>query len=177
MAHVLGFLAAAFAGAVVGWLAARRRAVSPRPGLAPGLIVSDASLDWLRSAIGARAVWALAPAAESAPTERLVAGEPSLAGAELAALEHRMVEAQHHARSSVERLDAGTFVLRARHGAVTAALLAVPTDANALDRAAVELERLLDALERRPRLTAMARAEQNPGHLESLGTVANRLAF
>jgi len=60
---------------------------------------------------------------------------------------------------------------------VTAALLALPTDANALDRAAVELERLLDALERRPRLTAMARAEQNPGHLESPGTVANRLAF
>ena len=177
MAHVLGLLAAALAGAVVGWLAARRRAVSPRPGLGPGLIVSDASLDWLRSAIGARAVWALAPAVESAPTERLVAGEPSLAGAELAALEHRLAEAQRHARSSVERLDAGTFVLRTRNGAVTAALLALPTDANALDRAAVELERLMDALERRPRLTAMALAEQNPGHLESLGTVANRLAF
>ena len=177
MAHVLGLLAAALAGAVVGWLAARRRALFPRPGLAPGLIVSDASLDWLRTAIGARAVWALAPAAESAPTERLVAGEPSLAGAELVALEHRLAEAQRDARSAVERLDAGTFVLRTRHGAVTAALLALPTDANALDRAAVELERLLDALERRPRLTAMARAEQNPGHLESPGTVANRLAF
>ncbi|HEX5817837.1 MAG TPA: GGDEF domain-containing protein [Gemmatimonadales bacterium] len=177
MAQALSELLAALAGAAVGWFAARRRTAGTGPGLAPGLIVSDASLDWLQSAIGAHAVWALAPPVESAPAERFVAGEPSLAGAELAALEHRIAEAQRDARPSVERLDAGTFVLRARNGAVSAALLPNPTAAGTLDRAAQELERLLDALERRPRLTAMARAEQNPGHLESLASVAHRLAF
>jgi diguanylate cyclase (GGDEF)-like protein len=177
MAEALTLLLVAMVGAAAGWFAARRRSRSTGPGLAPGLIVSDASLDWLQGAIGARAVWALAPSVESAPADRLVAGEPSLAGDALTALERRMADAQRDGRSSVERLDAGSFVLRARNGAVAAALLAAPVDTSAVDRCARELDRLLEALQRRPRLTAMARADQNPGHLESLGSVAHRLAF
>jgi diguanylate cyclase (GGDEF)-like protein len=173
----LALAAAAAAGAVAGWLAARRRSPSAGPGHAPGLVVSDASLDWLRGMLGARAVWALSPMVGSEPAVRLTSGDPTLGAHELAAVEHRVAEARSGGRHSVERLETDTLVLRARGGAVAAALMPVASGSAALDVATAELDRLLEALERSPRLTAMARADLNPGHLESLESVAHRLAF
>jgi diguanylate cyclase (GGDEF)-like protein len=177
MAQALALLAAVLAGLAAGWLAARRRPVSPGPGLVPGLLVSDASLDWLRTAIGARAVWAVAPSLGSEPTERLVADDPTLAPHEISAVEHRLGAAQRNGQASVERLESGTLVLRSRGGAVAAALLRTPSSVGGVDHTTAELDRLLEALERRPRFAAMARAGLSPGRLETLESVAHRLAF
>lgn len=177
MAQALVILAAVLAGGATGWVAARRRSAPPRPGLVPGLLVSDASLDWLRAAIGARAVWAVSPALGSEPAERLVAEDPTLTAHERSAIEQRLAEAQRNGRASVEPLEAGTLVLESRGGAVAGALVRVPAGAPDVDRIAAELDRLLEALERRPRLAAMARAGLSPGRLETLEGVAHRLAF
>jgi diguanylate cyclase (GGDEF)-like protein len=68
-------------------------------------------------------------------------------------------------------------VLRSRGGAVAAALVKAPASGPDVDCASAELDRLLEGLERRPRLAAMARAGLNPGRLETLESVAHRLAF
>jgi len=178
MAQALTLLLAALAGASAGWIVARRRSpASAWPGSAPGLVVSEASLDWLRAMLGARAVWALSARAGEEADERLTSGDLTLAAHDVAAVEHRLAEARRGGRASVERLGSGTLVLRPRSGAVTAALLPASSGGAGLDVASVELDRLLDALERRPRLAAMARAEAQPGHLESLESVSHRLAF
>jgi diguanylate cyclase (GGDEF)-like protein len=177
MVEALGVVVAVLAGVAAGWAAARRRSESPRPGFVPGLLVSDASLGWLRAALGARAVWAVSPSLGSEPAEHLVAEDATLSTGELSAIEHRLEAAQRNEGTSVERLEAGTLVLLSRAGAVAAALLRVPSGGDSLDRTSAELGRLLEALERRPRLSAMARAGLNPGRLETLESVAHRLAF
>jgi diguanylate cyclase (GGDEF)-like protein len=177
---VTPLLAALVVGIALGWALARgvtRILRSSGPGPEPGLLVSAATLDWLRRALGARAAWALVPGLGAEPPEWLAAESVGLAGGERAALEHRVRDAAQGSRDLVERFEAGTLVVRARGGAAGAVLLAERRGSDDADEALRELDVLLAALERQPRLAAVAQSEAHPGRLESLESVAHRLAL
>jgi diguanylate cyclase (GGDEF)-like protein len=178
---MLTYLLILLIGGVAGWLArARAREGSVRAGLAtrpvagPELLPEPA-LRWLMRAHGALGVWlAERVVGDDDPVIERVIDVDRLAVSDVVALDRRVESARDSERSGVERLDAGTLVIRTGHRLAVALL--VPPDVSPGAELDEDLDRLLEGLKRRPEAVALAQARPERGAIESVGSVALRLA-
>ena len=178
-------LAAATAlGALAGWVGARLRAgggarsKGGRTGDLGVHLLPDPALGWLLRAHGAVGIWVteLAPAEEGPRAERVVDAE-RLSVAQIAAVDRRLERARDQEQGGAERLEGGTLLFRASGGAAVGLLLPVERGTGALADAERDLDRLLDAVRRRPQIVALAQAQTQEASLESVGSVGLRLAY
>lgn len=170
-------LAAALAGAAVGWAAARRK--PRRSGLAAAAgahLLPDPALRWLLRAHGGMGVWmAEYDAEEEAPRLERVFDADGLLPGQVAAIDRRLERARELAQHGAERMDSGLFVMRAEGGYAVGML--VPAEGGgALGELEADLDRLLAGTQRRP-LVAAAQARPDALAIESVGSVSLRLAF
>jgi diguanylate cyclase (GGDEF)-like protein len=137
----------------------------------------DPALEWLRTALGAVAVWSVEAERGDLPHEvtRRV-GQQVPAEDDLFAAEMRLDRARIDGQPLVERLDAGVLVVRSGSGFAAAALLPQGTAGHVLARAEDELDRLLEGLKRRPRVTTLAPVDAQERQ-ESVESVGQRLAL
>jgi hypothetical protein len=73
--------------------------------------------------------------------------------------------------------EAGVLVVRSASGFATAALMPPGTPSHAVTQLEDELDRLLEGLKRRPRVTALAPADGRDAHIESIESVGRQLAL
>lgn len=182
---MIEFAAGAAVGALAGWASSRLVGEGLRsPGarersreLGPHLLPEPA-LGWLLRANGALGVWVseIAPAEEGPRAERLVDSE-RLSVTQIAAVDRRLERARDQEQGGAERLETGTLIFRAGGGAAVGMLLPEGPGAAALSDAERDLERLLDAVRRRPQIVALAQAQTQEASLESVGSVGLRLAY
>ena len=173
-------LCALVAGIAIGWYA---RLHDTRGDAAVGDAVGthllpDPALEWLRASLGAMAVWAVEAERGDLPHEvtRRVSSPPPSDDA-LFTAEVRLDRARAEDRPLVERLEAGVLVVRCGSGFATAALLPPGTPSHAVTALEDELDRLLEGLKRRPRVTALAPADGREAHIESIESVGRQLAL
>jgi diguanylate cyclase (GGDEF)-like protein len=181
---MIDLAAAAALGALVGWAGARLRAGGGTRGKggASGDIgvqlLPDPALGWLLRAHGALGIWVseLAPSEEGPRAERVVDAE-RLSVAQIAAVDRRLERARDQEQSGAERLEGGTLLFRAAGGVAVGMLLPEERGTGALTDAERDLDRLLDAVRRRPQIVALAQAQTQEASLESVGSVGLRLAY
>ena len=169
---------AALAGAGAGWALARRRAgLAIAPEVGPHLL-PDPALEWLRRAYGALGVWVaeLDPREEGPRAERIVDAE-RLSVTQIVAVDRRLERARDQEQSGAERMDSGTLVFHAAAGTAVAVLLPTDFDATRLAPVEADLRRLLEGVRRRPQIVALVQAQAQEASLESVGSVALRLAY
>jgi diguanylate cyclase (GGDEF)-like protein len=124
------------------------------------------------------AVWAVEAERGDLPrevTRRLSSPPPS--DDDLFTAEVRLDRVRAEERPLVERLEAGVLVVRCGSGFATAALMPPGTPSHAVTALEDELDRLLEGLKRRPRVTALAPADGRDAHIESIESVARQLAL
>jgi diguanylate cyclase (GGDEF)-like protein len=176
------FILALIVGLVAGWYAhVRFSSAAGRPGLAtrpvagPELLPEPA-LRWLLRAHGALGVWLSERAVgDDDPVIERVIDADRLTVSEVVSLDRRVESARDAERSGVERVEAGTLVIRSRNRFAVALL--VPTGATPSPEIDEDLDRLLEGLKRRPEVVALAQARPDTGAIESVGSVALRLAY
>ncbi len=174
--------AGAALGAAAGWAAARLGGGGQNPrGPASDLgvhLVPAPALGWLLRANGAIGVWVteLVPGEEGPQNERVVDAE-RLSVAQIAAVDRRLEQARDQEQGGAERLEGGTLLFRAGGGVAVGLLLPESGAAGSLADAEQDLERLLDAVRRRPQIVALAQAQTQEASLESAGSVGLRLAY
>ena len=177
---VIAALLALLVGVVIGWYARTRRAApegETADAVAPHLL-PDPGLEWLRASLGAMAVWAVEAERGELPremTRRLSVPPPS--SDDLFTAEVRLDRARTDERPLVERLEAGVLVVRCGSGFAAGALMPPGTPADAVARLEGELDRLLEGLRRRPRVTALAPADARDASIESIESVGRQLAL
>ena len=175
---MIGFLAAAAAGAAIGWFVRGRSGAersppgSARPGFLP-----DPALRWLVRAHRARGLWLSEGDTGEGPRNERVLDDDSLAPGDVASLDRRIEHALESGRGGTERIAGGSFVVRVGSGFAGAILL--PEGATPAHLAAAEgdLDRLLEGLARVPESVALAQAGVDEGSLETIASVALRLAY
>ncbi|HET8633883.1 MAG TPA: hypothetical protein VFL88_07020, partial [Gemmatimonadales bacterium] len=149
------FILALIIGVVAGWYAHRRFGASAgRPGLAtrpvagPELLPEPA-LRWLLRAHGALGVWLSERAVgDDDPVIERVIDADRLSFNEVVSLDRRVESARDAERSGVERVEAGTLVIRSRNRFAVALL--VPAGVTPGPEVDEDLDRLLEGLKRRP---------------------------
>ena len=179
---MIEFAAGAALGALAGWVARLRagggaRARRPQADLSSQLLPEPA-LSWLLRANSALGVWVteLAEGEEGPRNERIVDAERLSVG-QIAAVDRRLEQARDQEQGGAERLEGGTLLFRAG-GGVAVGLLLPPDRAPAgFADAERDLDRLLDAVRRRPQIVALAQAQTQEASLESAGSVGLRLAY
>lgn len=141
-------------------------------------LLPEPALDWLRRANGAHGVWLADPIREDDELE-LVSALSGLRPDDPDALAAagRVRVAANQERHGVERLESGTLVMRAGYGYAAALLLPIGADAAALRTAEADLDRLLEGMRRKPRVTPFRPGSASEAHLESIDSVAQRLAL
>jgi len=179
-APVIAAIAAAVGGLAVGWLLGRRGGTlasrSPgRGGVGPHLL-PDPALRWLLRAHGALGVWVseLAEGEEGPSNERVVDAE-RLSVAQITAVDRRLERARDQEQAGAERMEGGTLVFRGAGGVAVALLL--PDGHGALGQAEGDLARLLEGVQRRPQIVALAQAQSDEASEETVGSVGLRLAY
>ncbi len=179
---MIPILLAVGVGVLAGWLARGRfsrgivRAGLATRSIAGPELLPEPALRWLMRAHGAVGAWL---------AERAVGGdEPSIERVIDAdrlpvdiviALDRRVETARDASRGGVERVDAGTLVIRTKDRFAVALL--VPLPAARVTEIEEDLDRLIEGLKRRPDVLALAQAHPEGGALESVGSVALRLAY
>lgn len=177
---MIELLAGAALGAGAMWLL-RRQGAPRSPGVGPAAgahLLPEPALQWLLRAHGALGVWIseLTPEDEGPRNERVLDAE-RLSPSQIAALDRRLESARDKGQDGAERLDSGTFVFRAREGFAVGLLLPGEPRADTLVVVEDDLERLLDGIRRRPQIVELAQAQADEGSLETLASVALRLAY
>ena len=166
-------------GLAAGWFARRgKRGEEPQLAETAGShLLPDPALEWLRTATGAIAVWAVEAERGELPHEltRRV-GQPAPPEDDLFAAEMRIDRARIEAQPLVERLDAGVLVIRAASGFATGALMPTGTSGHVLAKVEDDLDRLLEGLKRRPRVTALGGVDGQERQ-ESVESIGHRLAL
>jgi diguanylate cyclase (GGDEF)-like protein len=178
---VTGFLVGLIMGGAVVWIVVRRRepgAASPVADAAGAHLLPDPALRWLMRAHGALGVWIAErdPDGGEPIAERVVDAE-RLEVAQIAAINRRVERARDQAQSGAERVDGGTLVYRGANDVGVALLLPDGAGPAALAAVETDLQHLLDGVRRRPQIVALAQATGQGGALESLESVALRLAY
>jgi diguanylate cyclase (GGDEF)-like protein len=181
---VIDLAAAAALGALAGWVGARlgaggsARGKDGRSGDLGVHLLPDPALGWLLRAHGALGIWVteLTPGEEGPRAERVVDAE-HLSVAQIAAVDRRLERARDQEQGGAERLEGGTLLFRAAGGVAVGLLLPVARATTALADAERDLDRLLDAVRRRPQIVALAQAQTQEASLESVGSVGLRLAY
>jgi diguanylate cyclase (GGDEF)-like protein len=107
-------------------------------------------------------------------TRRL--GQPAPSEDDLFAAEMRIDRARIEGQPLVERLEAGVLVVRSGSGFAAGALMPIGTSGHMLARVEDDLDRLLEGLKRRPRVTALATVDGQERQ-ESVESVGHRLAL
>jgi diguanylate cyclase (GGDEF)-like protein len=177
---VIAVLLALLAGFAIGWYT-RTRGHSQDGEAADAVgphLLPDPALEWLRASLGAMAVWAVEAERGDLPrevTRRLSSPPPS--SDDLFTAEVRLDRARTEERPLVERLEAGVLVVRSASGFATAALMPPGTPPHAVTQLEDELDRLLEGLKRRPRVTALAPADGRDASIESIESVGRQLAL
>jgi len=181
---VIEFAAGAALGALGAWASSRLIAESAQTGgvrrsreLGPH-VLPEPALGWLLRANGALGIWIneIAPDEEGPRAERLVDSE-RLSVSQIAAVDRRLERARDQGQGGAERLETGTLIFRAAAGAAVGMLLPEGRPAIALTEAEHDLDRLLDAVQRRPQIVALAQAQTQEASVESVGSVGLRLAY
>lgn len=180
---MIEFVAGAAFGAVAGWVSSRfagAGSAGPAPRyreLGPHLL-PDPALGWLVRANGALGIWLtdIAPGEEGPRAERLLMVE-HLSVAQIAAVDRRLERARDQDQGGAERLEIGTLIFRAGGGAAVGMLLPEACGPAVLGDAERDLDRLLEAVRRRPQIVALAQAQSRDAALESVGSVGLRLAY
>jgi diguanylate cyclase (GGDEF)-like protein len=166
-------------GAAIAWMLLRRGDGAPAQRAVAGAhLIPDPAIGWLLRAHDALGVWvAELDTREAAPRiERRLAPD-RLAIAEVAAADRRVERAREQEQGGVERLEAGTLVVRAGGGTAVALLLPHGSHAGALSAAERDLDALLEGARRRPDVVAMAQAGTAELQIESVESVGLRLAY
>jgi diguanylate cyclase (GGDEF)-like protein len=168
---------ALLAGALLGWLFARRTSARVGSSVAPHLL-PDPALEWLRRAHRALGVWIteVDPSEEGPRAERILEPE-RLSVAQIVAVDRRLERARDQEQSGVERMEGGTLVFRGQGGVAVGLLLAEQFEPGGLDGVEDDLRRLLDGVRRRPHIVALTQAQAQEASLESVGSVGLRLAY
>jgi diguanylate cyclase (GGDEF)-like protein len=169
---------AAGVGALLGWLAARRRSGQQiASGVAPHLL-PDPALEWLRRAHQALGVWITElDASEEGPRAERILEPERLSVAQIVAVDRRLERARDQEQSGVERMEGGMLVFRGQGGAAVGLLLQEQFEAARLNAVEDDLRRLLDGVRRRPHIVALTQAQAQEASLESVGSVGLRLAY
>lgn len=167
-------------GVFIGWYG-RTRQRTPDGESADGVgphLLPDPALEWLRASLGAMAIWAVEAERGDLPREmtRRVSSPPP-GSDDLFTAEVRLDRARTEERSLVERLESGVLVVRSHGGFAAAALMPTGTPSHAVARLEDELDRLLEGLRRRPRVTALAPADAREASIESIESVGRQLAL
>jgi diguanylate cyclase (GGDEF)-like protein len=176
------FLLTLLVGLVAGWFARARFAngrghtgLATRSTAGPELLPEPA-LRWLLRAHGAIGVWLSERAiGDEAPVIERVIDADRLGVNAVVALDRRVESARDSERSGVERVEAGTLIIRSRNRFAVALL--VPPNAAPSSEIEEDLDRLLEGLKKRPEVVALAQAQPERGALESVRSVALRLAY
>ncbi|HEU4699874.1 MAG TPA: GGDEF domain-containing protein [Gemmatimonadales bacterium] len=179
-AGLIGFVGGAALGAAAVWWLDRRSAPGTpevRAGAGPHLL-PDPALGWLRRAHAALGVWVteLDPQEEGPHAERIVDAERLTIG-QIMAVDRRLERARDQEHGGVERMEQGTLVFQAAGGFAVGLLLPEGHASDALARAEDDLRRLLDGVRRRPQIVALAQAGTQEASIESVESVALRLAY
>lgn len=176
---ITAILVALAAGAALGWWWRSRRSEPTMPlgDVAGPHLLPDPALEWLRHSLGATAVWAVEAERGDLPHEVTRRVGSTLPPADdLFAAEMRIDRARIDGQPLVERLDAGVLVVRCSAGFATGALFPPGASGHALARAEDELDRLLEGLKRRPRVTTLGPLDGQERQ-ESVESVGQRLAL
>ncbi|MBA2626482.1 MAG: hypothetical protein H0U85_00560, partial [Gemmatimonadales bacterium] len=152
---MIGLVAAVAGGALVGWLAGRRRHAQAVRGDAGTGLLPDPALRWLMRAHGGLGVWVseLREGEEGPSTERVVDAE-RLRVDQITAVDRRLERARDAEQNGAERMDGGTMVFRAADGIAVALLLPDGHGPQQLAQAEDDLGRLLEGVRRRPQMVA-----------------------
>lgn len=176
------YLLVLLVGLAAGWLARARFAggrmhtgLATRSVAGPELLPEPA-LRWLLRAHGALGVWLSERAVgDDDPVIERVIDADRLGVNAVIALDRRVESARDSERSGVERMEAGTLIIRSRHRFAVALL--VPAGVTPAPEIEEDLDRLLEGLKRRPDVLALAQARPDGAAVESVGSVALRLAY
>lgn len=175
------FLLALIVGIAVGWWWRGTRGSGSGVGLATRgdaspVLLPEPALRWLLRAHSALGVW-LAEEDEEGPSNERVIDAERIPVAEVVALDRRLERARREQRHGVERVESGTFVVRAGDGLAVGMLLPPAMGADRLQEVEEDLDRLREGLKRRPAIVALAQAGSDSLAIESPGSVALRLAW
>ena len=179
---MIEFGAGAALGALAGWVARMRAGAGAPGGRSRGDLSShllpEPALGWLLRANGAVGIWVteLAEGEEGPRNERIVDAE-RLSVAQIAAVDRRLEQARDQEQGGAERLEGGTFLFRAGGGVAVGLLLPVDRAMAGVADVEHDLDRLLEAVRRRPQIVALAQAQTQEASLESAGSVGLRLAY
>ncbi len=176
------FLLTLLVGLLAGWFAHRRfgraathTGLATRATAGPELLPEPA-LRWLLRAHTALGVWLSERAVgDDEPIIERVIDADRLAVDVVVALDRRVEAARDSERSGVERLQAGTLVIRSSNRFAVALL--VPAGATPSPEVTEDLDRLLEGLKRRPEVVEFAQARPDRIAIESVGSVGLRLAY
>ena len=176
------YLLVLLVGLAAGWLARARFAggrmhsgLATRSVASPELLPEPA-LRWLLRAHGALGVWLSERAVgDDDPVIERVIDADRIGVNAVIALDRRVESARDSERSGVERMEAGTLIIRSRNRFAVALL--VPAGVTPVPEIEEDLDRLLEGLKRRPDAVALAQARPEHGALESVRSVALRLAY
>ena len=175
---MIGITVGLAAGAAIGWLL-RSRSIRD-PSLAGGVhggLIPDPALRWLVRAHGARGLWISEGDTGEGPRNERLLDDERLNPAEVALLDRRVEHAREGRRGGTERVAGGSFVVRVAEGFAAGLLLPETVTAASLSAAETDLDRLLDGLARVPEAVALAQAGPDEGSLETIASVAIRLAY
>lgn len=140
-------------------------------------LLPDPAVDWLRRAHSALGVFLADPHRdEDDPSVATWLGGVPERDSDVLAAQGRVRHAAEQDRGGVERLERGTLVVRAAHGFGAALLLPASARTQAIDQAAYDLDRLIEGLRRRPRITPFRPESVSEAHLETIEQVAIRLS-
>jgi len=140
-------------------------------------LLPDPALRWLVRAHRARGIWISEGESGDGPRNERVLDDEQLPPEQVASLDRRAEHARETGRGGTERIADGVFVVRVVDGFSAGMLLPGATAAADLSAAEADLDRLLEGLRRLPDAVALAQAAPDEGSLETVASVALRLAY